>query len=232
MRRIAYALTLCALVFGLGDYARDRMDAWIDETELPPVLSEVGAEVRARDGTLLRAFAVEDGRMRLALRLEQADPQFVAMLIAYEDKRFFEHNGVDLRALVRAAGQAMWHGRVVSGASTLTMQVARLLENSGTGSGAGKLRQMRVALALERRLTKNEILTLYLHHAPYGGAVEGLRAASYAWFGREPRRLTQAEAALLIALPQSPESRRPDRHRESLGTWCSGPSSDSRRRQT
>ena len=212
MRRIAYALTLCALVFGLGDYARDRIDVWIDETELPPVLSEVGAEVRARDGTLLRAFAVEDGRMRLALRLEQADPQFVAMLIAYEDKRFFEHNGVDLRALVRAAGQAMWHGRVVSGASTLTMQVARLLENSGTGSGAGKLRQMRVALALERRLTKNEILTLYLHHAPYGGAVEGLRAASYAWFGREPRRLTQAEAALLIALPQSPESRRPDRH--------------------
>tara|TARA_B110000977_G_scaffold195106_1_gene272927 strand:- start:1494 stop:1760 length:267 start_codon:yes stop_codon:yes gene_type:complete len=88
------------------------------------------------------------------------------MLIAYEDKRFFDHKGIDLRAMVRAAGQAVWHGEIVSGASTLTMQVARLLENSGTGSHAGKLRQIRVALALEQRLSKEDILTLYLHHAP------------------------------------------------------------------
>jgi penicillin-binding protein 1C len=119
---------------------------------------------------------------------------------------------VDLRAVLRAGGQAVWHGRIVSGGSTLTMQVARLLENSGTGTAQGKLRQMRVALALERRLDKDQILTLYLHHAPYGGAVEGVRAASLGWFGKEPARLTQAEAALLVALPQSPEARRPDRH--------------------
>lgn len=211
-RRIGFALIFCVLGLGLSAHIYDRFNLWIDQTELPVLLPEVGAEVRARDGTLLRAFSVEDGRMRLALRLEQADPQFIAMLIAYEDKRFFEHSGVDIRAVMRAAGQAVWHGRIVSGASTLTMQVARLLENTGTGSRAGKLRQMRVALALERHLSKEEILTLYLHHAPYGGAIEGLRAASYAWFGKEPHRFTQAEAALLVALPQSPESRRPDRY--------------------
>jgi penicillin-binding protein 1C len=103
-------------------------------------------------------------------------------------------------------------GRVVSGGSTLTMQVARLLENSGTGRWAGKLRQIRLALALEQQLGKDEILALYLAHAPYGGAMEGLRAGSLAWFGKEPRRLTMAEAALLVALPQAPETRRPDRH--------------------
>lgn len=211
MRRVAIALTL-GILLCLAFVGRARLDHWVSQTVLPPVLSEVGAEVRARDGTLLRAFAVENGRMRLTTRLGQVDPQFIAMLIAYEDKRFFEHGGVDLRAMMRAGGQALWYGEVVSGASTLTMQVARLLENSGTSSGIGKLRQIRVALALEQRLSKDEILALYLHHAPYGGSLEGVRAASYAWFGKEPKRLTQAEAALLIALPQSPEQRRPDRH--------------------
>ncbi|MFD1808137.1 transglycosylase domain-containing protein [Gemmobacter lanyuensis] len=119
---------------------------------------------------------------------------------------------MDLRALGRAVAQAVWNGRVVSGGSTLTMQVARLLEESGTGAVAGKLRQMRVALALEQRLTKAQILQLYLHLAPFGGNLEGVRAASLAYFGKEPRRLTPAEAALLVAIPQSPEGRRPDRH--------------------
>lgn len=100
----------------------------------------------------------------------------------------------------------------MSGALTLTMQVARLLEDSGTGSRVGKLRQMCVALALDRRLIKDEILTLCVHYAPYGGPVEGLRAASFAWFGNELYRLMRAEAAVLIALPQSPETRRSDCH--------------------
>ena len=123
------------------------------------------------------------------------------------------------RSMLRAVLQAVWNGRVVSGGSTLTMQVARLLEESGTGKVAGKLRQMRVALALERRLTKDQILTLYLHLAPFGGNLEGVRAATLAYFGKEPRRLTPAEAALLVAIPQSPGSppprprRRPRRGR-------------------
>lgn len=203
-----------ALVLGLGAGLRDRFDVWVAETELPPVLVETSVEVRDRNGALMRVFPVEDGRVRLAQSLDQVDADFIDMLIAYEDKRFFSHNGVDLLAALRAAGQAVVAGEVVSGGSTLTMQVARLLENSGTGRWAGKLRQLRVALALERRLSKSQILELYLAHAPYGGAVEGLRAGSLAWFGKESARLTQAEAALLIALPQAPEARRPDRHPE------------------
>jgi penicillin-binding protein 1C len=191
---------------------RDGVDRWVDATVLPPVLVETSVEMRDRHGVLMRVFPVEDGRVRLALRLDQVDPAFVSMLIAYEDKRFYRHSGVDLLALLRATGQAVMSGRVVSGGSTLTMQVARLLENSGTGRWAGKLRQIRLALALEQQLAKDEILTLYLAHAPYGGAMEGLRAGSLAWFGKEPRRLTMAEAALLVALPQAPETRRPDRH--------------------
>jgi penicillin-binding protein 1C len=205
---------LFALVFllGLSAGVRDAFDRWVDDTQLPQVLVETSVEMRDRQGKLLRVFPVENGRVRLAPDLATVDPTYLAMLIAYEDKRFYQHNGVDPIAALRALGQAVRSGRVVSGGSTLTMQVARLLENSGTGRWQGKLRQIRVALALERRLSKEKILELYLAHAPYGGPVEGIRAGSLAWFGKEPKRLTPAEAALLIALPQSPETRRPDRH--------------------
>ncbi|MGC1505239.1 MAG: penicillin-binding protein 1C [Sulfitobacter sp.] len=200
------------LVLWGGAALRDGVDRWIAATVLPPVLIETSVEMRDRHGMLMRVFPVEGGRVRLALRLDQVDPAYLSMLIAFEDKRFYNHKGVDPLALLRAAGQALVSGRIVSGGSTLTMQTARLLENSGTGRWVGKLRQIRLALALERHLNKNDILTLYLAHAPYGGALEGLRAGSLAWFGKEPRRLTTAEAALLIALPQAPETRRPDRH--------------------
>ena len=137
------------------------------------------------------------------------------MLIRYGDKRFDDHGGIDLIAMPRAVGQALLSGEIVSGGSTLTMQVARLLEDGPTGSWQGKLRQIRVALALERRLTKEQILSLYLDRAPFGGNLEGVRAAAYAWFGKPPGRLTTAEAALLVAIPQAPVSRRPDRFPEA-----------------
>lgn len=202
-----------ALVLGLGllAHGRDRFDDWIAATRLPNTAPTMGAEVLDKSGALLRAYTVAGGRWRLDISADQVDPTFITGLIAYEDKRFYDHGGIDLRAMLRAGGQAVWHGRVVSGASTLTMQVARLLEDTGTGEMAGKWRQMRLALALERRLSKDEILSLYLKIAPYGGNLEGVRTASLAYFGKEPRRLTVAQAALLIALPQSPEARRPDR---------------------
>ncbi len=204
-------LVLLVLGLWLGALGRDRFDAWVDATILPSLVVETSVEVLDRDGALLRAYTVADGRWRLALAPDQVDPAYLAMLVAYEDKRFRDHAGVDPRSLVRAVLQAAWNGRVVSGGSTLTMQVARLLEEGTTGQVAGKLRQMRVALALERRLTKDQILQLYLHLAPFGGNLEGVRAASLAYFGKEPRRLTPAEAALLVAIPQAPETRRPDR---------------------
>lgn len=178
---------------------------------MPRLLREVSAEVLGRDGALLRAFTVENGRWRLSTQKADVDPRYIAALLAYEDKRFYAHGGVDLRALGRAAWQAARYGRAVSGGSTLSMQVARLLENGSTGTMQGKLRQIRLALALEQRLTKDEILSLYLTHAPFGGALEGVRAASLSYFGKESRRLTTAEIALLVALPQAPEARRPDR---------------------
>ncbi|MWB76525.1 penicillin-binding protein 1C [Pseudooceanicola sp. 216_PA32_1] len=215
MSSTSRALLALTLALGLGAAARDAFDDWIDRTELPPLVAETSVEMRDRDGALLRAYTVADGRWRLNVGTDQVDPLFLRMLMAYEDKRFASHHGVDPRAVIRAAWQAVWNGGIVSGGSTLTMQVARLIEESGTGRWSGKLRQARVALALERRLSKERILDLYLTHAPYGGNLEGLRSATYAWFGKEPGRLTPAEAALLIALPQSPEARRPDRDRDA-----------------
>jgi penicillin-binding protein 1C len=211
----ARGLFAIAVLLFAGAVARDRVDGWIDATPLPPLAVETSVEVLDRHGDLLRAYTVADGRWRLAADPGQVDPLFVQMLVAYEDKRFFEHHGVDPRAVLRAVGQAVANGHVVSGASTLTMQVARLIEDGPTGTLGGKLRQLRVALALERQLSKDEILRLYFERAPYGGNTEGIRAAARAWFAKPPTRLTPAEAALLVALPQSPETRRPDRHPEA-----------------
>ncbi len=206
-----WLVTLVVLLWSVA-LARDQLDAYVDATELPVLVHATSPEVRDRNGVLLRAYMIDGGLWRMELSPDQVDPLFYKMLVAYEDKRFYRHHGVDMMATARAFGQAVRHGRIVSGASTLTMQVARLLEDGSTGKWAGKLRQMRLALALERRLSKQEILALYLRIAPYGGNIEGLRAASLAWLGKEPARLTPAEAALLVALPQAPESRRPDRH--------------------
>ncbi|OWU86767.1 penicillin-binding protein [Oceanicola sp. 22II-s10i] len=210
-------MTLGALVLalGLGAGGRDAVDAWVDRTVLPALTPETAVEMRDRGGALLRAYTVADGLWRLSVDPARVDAGYLRMLVAYEDRRFRSHHGVDPLAVLRAGWQAVWNGRVVSGGSTLTMQVARLLEDSGTGQWAGKLRQARLAMALERRLSKDEILALYLELAPFGGNLEGLRAATLAWFGKEPARLTPAQAAFLIALPQAPEARRPDLDREA-----------------
>ena len=183
----------------------------------PPPLGrdlEVSTLVLDRNGKLLRAYLTSEGRWRLPATREQVDPIFLEALLAYEDKRFFSHPGVDPLAVMRAAYQFVTHGRIVSGGSTITMQVARLLEPRRHRSLDAKIRQTVRALELEWALSKDEILGLYLTLAPYGGNLEGIRAASLAYFGKEPRRLTLGEAALLVALPQSPEFRRPDRFPE------------------
>jgi penicillin-binding protein 1C len=176
---------------------------------------ELSRVVLDREGKLLRAYLTSEGRWRLPATREDVDPVFLEALLAYEDSRFFRHYGVDPLAFLRAAFQLAIHGHIVSGGSTLTMQVARLLEPREHRSFDAKLRQTVRALQLEWALSKDEILRLYLTLAPYGGNLEGIRAASLAYFGKEPRRLTLGEAALLVALPQSPEYRRPDRHPEA-----------------
>jgi penicillin-binding protein 1C len=161
-------------------------------------------------GAWLRALPVEDGRWRLRADLDRTDPSFLRRVVAMEDARFWVHPGVDPVAVVRAIGSAIAHGHPTSGASTLTMQTARLLEPRPR-TLPSKLIEMVRAVQLEARFSKRQILGLYLTLAPYGGNLEGVRAASLSYFGHEPESLTAAEQALLIALPQSPEARRPDR---------------------
>ncbi len=198
------------LIVAGGGYA-----LWRAVIELGPLSwpsdPDASTIVLDRSGHLLRAFTTQDGRWRLPLEAKDVDQRYLAMLIAFEDRRFLKHRGVDPLAAMRAGWQMLAHGRVVSGASTLTMQVARLLEPRPQRSLSAKLRQMIRAVEIDGARSKTQTLDLYLTLAPYGGNIEGLRAASYAYFGKEPKRLSLGEAALLVALPQSPETRRPDR---------------------
>ena len=186
---------------------------------LPPPPLDRGRDasvlVHASDGSILRGFLAADGKWRLPVELKHVDPLYRRMLVAAEDARFAWHPGVDPLAVLRASAQFALSGHIVSGASTITMQVARLLERRHPRSLSGKLGEMAKALALDRRLSKDQVLGLYLTLAPFGGNIEGVRAASLAYFGKEPARLSAAECALLVAIPRSPERLRPDRHPEA-----------------
>ncbi|MDP3736945.1 MAG: penicillin-binding protein 1C [Hyphomonadaceae bacterium] len=180
----------------------------------PPPLNrvrDISAVVMDRRGAVLRVFPVDDGKWRMQAHVDKIDPDFIDSLLAYEDKRFRSHSGVDFFALGRAASSFASAGRIVSGGSTITMQTARLLEPRPRNIGSKVVESIR-AWQLERRHTKDQILDLYLTLAPYGGNLEGVRAASWAYFGREPDNLSPDQIAMLIALPQSPEARRPDLH--------------------
>ena len=207
-RLMARAAAGLAAALFVGALAFATLDALF-----PPDLARAGALSRMvvdRDGRVLRVFLTPEGAIRLPVAVADVAPRYLDLLLAFEDRRFRRHPGVDALALARAAWQALRHGRVVSGASTITMQTARLLEPRPRTLGA-KLTEMFRALQLERRYTKDEILGLYLTLAPYGGRLEGIRAASLVYFGKEPAHLTAAEAALLVALPQAPSRLRPDR---------------------
>jgi penicillin-binding protein 1C len=181
---------------------------------LPPPLPaarDISALVVARDGTPLRAFADAEGVWRHPATPAQVSPLYLQALLNYEDRWFWCHLGINPWALLRAGGQWLGSGRIVSGGSTLTMQVARILDPH-TRTTAGKLKQMLRALQLELHLDKRQILQLYLERAPYGGVIEGVEAASWAYLGKPAAQLSHAEAALLAVLPQAPSRLRPDRH--------------------
>ena len=167
--------------------------------------------IRSEEGSIINLRLTSSGHWREQASLENVDTKLVDMLVAYEDKRFMSHFGVDPIALLRATYNSISSGRVVSGASTLTMQTVRLMHPElQKRSFMTKLKQMLEALRLERHFTKKQILEAYFSLAPYGGNIEGVEAASEAWFQKRPNQLTMSEAALLVALPQSPEVRRPD----------------------
>jgi len=183
----------------------------------PPNLQRIHGHsslVLDRQGRLLRAFPTLDDTWRLPTAARDVDPLYLAMLKASEDQRFDQHVGIDPLAAMRALGQALRHGQIISGASTLTMQTARLLEPKPRTLGA-KLHEAARALQLGLLLGRGGVLDIYLSLAPFGGTLEGVSAASLAWFGHAADKFTPAEAALLVALPQSPERLRPDRHPEA-----------------
>ncbi|KLJ02966.1 penicillin-binding protein 1C [Luteimonas sp. FCS-9] len=178
-----------------------------------PTREDASVLVVARDGTPLRAFADADGVWRHPATPASVSPYYLQALLGYEDRWFRRHPGVNPPAMARAAWQWARGGRIVSGGSTLTMQVARILDPQPARGRTlrGKLVQLLRALQLEAHLSKDEILTLYLTRAPFGGTIEGVEAASWAYLGKPAARLSRAEAALLAVLPQAPSRLRPDR---------------------
>lgn len=164
-----------------------------------------------RDGHPLKAFADEKGVWRYPTSLATVSPFYLEAVLQYEDRRFWWHPGVDPIAISRAAASNLLHGRRISGGSTLTMQVARLL-HPHSKTLPGKLHQLFRALQLEWHLSKKDILTLYCNIAPFGGTIEGVQAASFTYLNKSAQDLTRAEAALLAILPQSPTRYRPDLH--------------------
>lgn len=163
----------------------------------------------AANGDLLSLRLASDQRYRLRLPLADIAPALQQATLLYEDRRFYRHFGVDISAI----GRAFWQGVVKNGrrqgASTLTMQLARMRFNLNTSSVSGKLQQLAYALYLERHFSKDEILEAYFNYAPYGGNIEGVAAASLIYFGKEAQRLTLAEALALSVIPQNPNQRSP-----------------------
>ena len=178
---------------------------------LPLPKDDLARVVLAEDGTPLWRFADANGVWRYPVQTGEVSPYYLDALLTYEDRWFYQHPGVNPLALARAMWQNLTGARVVSGGSTLSMQVARLLDPHSR-TFHGKLRQLWRTAQLEWHLSKAEILNLYLNRAPFGGTLQGVAAASWAYLGKSPAQLTHAEAALLAVLPQAPSRLRPDRH--------------------
>lgn len=229
-------LTLAALL--LAVLALDFACPLPEPTATAPTLT-----VLAADGTPLRSWASTDGAQRHPTTPEAVSPLYLQALLHYEDRWFRWHPGINPAALARAAWQWARHGRIVSGGSTLTMQVARLVDDRAAGrSVPAKLRQIARALQLELHYSKHEILALYLNLAPMGGPLEGVETAARAYLGKPAAELSHAEAALLVALPQSPTRLRPDRavaaaqaardkvltRMQTLGVWSASEVADAK----
>ncbi|GAA3906333.1 peptidoglycan glycosyltransferase PbpC [Gibbsiella dentisursi] len=186
---------------------------WWADRQWPLPLAEVqmARVVTAEDGTPLWRYADSDGVWRYPVTLADVSPYYLQALLTYEDRWFYRHPGVNPLSLLRAAWQDLLGGQVISGGSTLSMQVARLIDPHPRTLG-GKLRQVWRTAQLEWHLSKAQILEIYLNRAPFGGTLQGVGAASWAYLGKPPSALTPGEAALLAVLPQAPSRLRPDRY--------------------
>ena len=183
---------------------------WPLPASVSPSAAPSSLTLTAEDRTPLRTVHPQGRGHPISVRIL---PQSVTdALIATEDQRFYYHPGIDPIAIVRALWSNLWHGHIVSGGSTITMQVARLLRDDPPRTIGNKLVEMHIALRLELQLSKQEILSLWLNRVSYGNRAHGIEAAAQLYFGKSARDLTRAQAAYLIGLPRSPSRYNPFRH--------------------
>ncbi|MEN9347699.1 MAG: hypothetical protein RLZZ77_1210 [Bacteroidota bacterium] len=171
--------------------------------------------VLANDGSLLSATISEDGQWRFPTS-DSIPYKFKQALLHFEDEHFYDHNGIYLPAIFRALKQNISSNEVVSGGSTLTMQVIRISRKNPPRTSLEKLLEMTMALRLECTYSKDEILSMYANNAPYGGNVVGIEAAAWRYFGRSPDQLSWAESATLAVLPNAPSLIFPGKNQDRL----------------
>ncbi|CDG88847.1 peptidoglycan glycosyltransferase PbpC [Xenorhabdus bovienii] len=211
MRRLSSRIYLIALAILFTLFAA----AWLADKIWPLPLHNVkmARVVVGEDGSPLWRFADNEGIWRYPVTLEQVSPEYIQALLTYEDRWFYKHPGINPVSLLRAAWQDIRAGKIVSGGSTISMQVARLIDPHPR-TFTGKFRQIWRTLQLEWHYSKDQILEMYLNRAPFGGTLQGVGAASWAYLGKPPLELSPGESALLAVLPQAPSRLRPDRYPE------------------
>ena len=213
LKRLVFALAALAvlaagtflILWHAFPFPVERFDRWPASTM-----------VLDREGRIVRGYVAPDDSWCFPVARRDLSPWLIAATVAVEDGRFRRHRGVDGRAALRALWQMVARRRVVSGASTITMQTVRMMDNRPRTLWAKAVESFR-ALQLERLRTKDEILTAYLNRAPYGSNLQGAEAAALKYFGKHAADLTLAESALLAGLPQAPSRYRPDRHPDRAG---------------
>ncbi len=190
-------------------YLTLKLAAWVIPLPNGALLRPSSTLVFDRQGHLLNAYLSEDDMWRIQTPLSQISPYLQLSLLGFEDRWFYFHPGVNPLALVRALRQNIQSGHIVSGGSTITMQIARMMEPKQRNYG-NKLYEILRAFQLELRYSKPQLLEIYFNMAPYGGNIEGVAAAAWLYFGKEPSQLSMSEAALLTAIPNSPNLYRPN----------------------
>lgn len=206
-RRLVMAMLVVAMVCLLGAGA---FIAWpVSETQLQ-LPAQSGITITDRAGAILRTARASDGSRLRWIPLEEMEPSIVAAFVATEDRGFYAHHGIEPRAIARAARDNLLAGHIVSGASTITMQAARLVAQLPRGA-SGKPRQLLWALRLEAHLTKNQILEQYLNRVPLGQGAVGVESAAQLYFGASASNVSLAQAALLAGLARAPSRDNPFR---------------------
>ncbi|OTA19362.1 PonC [Xenorhabdus beddingii] len=215
MRKLSSRIYLLILTMILTILLVPPAAMWLADKIWPLPIHNVkmARVVVGADGSPLWRFADSEGIWRYPVTLDQVSPEYLQALLTYEDRWFYKHPGINPVSLLRAAWQDIRAGKIVSGGSTISMQVARLIDPHPR-TFTGKFKQIWRTLQLEWHYSKDEILTMYLNRAPFGGTLQGIGAASWAYLGKSPSELSSGEAALLAVLPQAPSRLRPDRYPE------------------